>query len=184
MSAFFHNFERFTGTEYENADFTSEELVDMFVKEYRHPVPLIWFDVEMRQTLGIDVYEYPFPREKGHLSIKKGNFELLILKLEVDDSIKEKAIAEFLDIEDFRLIRANVGQDKDYARTYKDFLRTIRLPEAYVEIMCNSLFTRHFYSDAEIEAVRSKWRDRIEPWELPLAIHQELIRASSRIVSR
>jgi hypothetical protein len=180
MSAFFQNFKRFTGVEYDDADFTVEELVNLFVEGYRHPVPLTWFDVEMKQTLDIDVYEYPFPKEKGHLTIKKGNFELLILKLEVDDAIKEKAIAEFLDVEDFRLIRANVGQDKNYARTYRDFLRTIRLPKSYVELMCTSQYTRHFYSDAEIEAVRSEWRDRIETTELPPAVHQELFKASAR----
>lgn len=182
-SAFFQNFKRFTGVdEYDHADFAIEELVNIFIERYRHPVPLTWFDVEVKQTLGIDVYEYPFPKEKGYLSIKRGNFELLILKLEVDDSIKEKAIAEFLDAEDFRLIRANVGQDKDYARTYKDFLRTIRLPESYVEIMCNSEYTRHFYSDVEIESVRSKWDNHISKTELPLAVYQELLRASSRVV--
>lgn len=180
MSAFFQNFKRFTGVEYEDADFTVEELIDLFVEGYRHPVPLTWFDVEMKQTLGIDVYEHPFPKEGGHLTVKEGNFELLILKLEVNDTIKERAIAEFLGFEDFRLTSSNVGQDKHYSRTYQRFLRNIRLPKSYVELMCDSCYTRHFYSAAEVEAVRSEWDDRIKTRELPPTVDQELAKASVR----
>lgn len=157
ISAFFQNFMRFTGAEYDDADYTVEELVEIFIRDYKHSVPSTWFDVEMKQTLEIDVYEYQFPKEKGYLSIKKGNFELLILKLEVDDSIKESAIAQFIDKEDFRLIRSNVAKEKNYFQTYRDFILTLKLPESYVESMCNSEYTRHFYSDAEIESIRSDW---------------------------
>ena len=152
--------------------------MDIFIKEYRHTVPLIWFDIEMKPVTNIDVYNHPFPMEEGFLSIRQGNFELLILKLESNDSIKEKAIRGFLNIKDFKLIRANVGQDKDYGWTYRHFLQTVKLPKSYVEIMCNSKFTRHFYSDAEIEVIRSNWLDHSNSIDLPSIIRQELIRAS------
>lgn len=180
---FFQNFGRFTGVEYDNADdLVIQELVSTFVKEYRHPVPLIWFDVEIRQALGIDVFEYPFPKEKGFLTIEKGNFQLLIIKLEVDDSVKERAIGEFLGVRDFKLTRSNVAQDKSYDAAYADFIKMLELPESYVEIMCNSEYARHFYTEAEIEAIRSKWRNRIGRNLLPAHVHEELYRASSRIV--
>jgi hypothetical protein len=182
ISAFFENFKRFTGVEYGDGDLGVEELVSIFVEEYRHLVPLTWFDVEVKQTLGINVYEHPFPKDRGYLSIKKESFELLILKLEIADSIKEEVVAQFLDIDNFRLTRANVAQDKDYAQTYRDFLRAIRLPKSYVEIMCSAKYTRHFYSEAEIEAVRSEWRDRVLDMDLPSAMHQELLAASSGVV--
>lgn len=136
----------------------------------------------MKPVLGIDAYQYPFPKENGYLTIKQGNFELLIIKLEVDDSVKEKAIMEFLCIEDFKLTRSNLDQDKNYAKTYREFLEAIELPETYVEIMCSSEYVRHFYSDTEIEAIRSKWRKRVGKTELPPAIYEELLRAASRVV--
>ncbi len=182
ISAFFQNLRRFSGAECGDADYTVEELVDIFIRDYQHAVPLTWFDVEMKQTLQIDVYEYPFSKEKGYLSIKRGNFELLILKLELDDSTKEKAIAEFLGWKNFRLITSNVARDKKYSETYSDFLRKIKLPKSYVEIMCNSAYTRHFYSDAEIEQIRSKWLKRARKEELPTAVYSALLSASSREV--
>lgn len=183
ISAFFQNFERFTGIGYKNANLAIEELVRIFIKEYEHSVPLTWFDVEMKQTLGIDVYDYPFPKEKGYLSIKKGNFKVLILKSEIDDSVKENAIAEFLDIdEDLKLVRGNIGGDKEYAEAYRNFLEVIKLPKTYVEIMCNSEYTQHFYGDNDIESIQMKWNDNICQIELPPAVRQELLRASSRDV--
>jgi hypothetical protein len=182
ISAFFQNFSVLTETEYEDASFTIGELVDIFIKDYTHAVPLTWFDVEMKQTLGIDVYEHPFPKEEGHLVINEGDFELLILKSEVDDSVKQDAIAKFLGMEDFRLVRSNVGQAKNYAETYRAFRQTIRLPASYVEIMCNSEYIRHFYSGVEIASIRSKWEHRIQQTELPLPVYQELLKASSRVV--
>ena len=182
VSTFFQNFSRFTDVEYEDANFTIGELITIFLERGGHSVPLAWFDVELKQVLRIDVYEYPFPKEKGYQTIKKGNSELLLIKSEVDDSIKEQAIAEFLGVKDFRLIRSNVADDKSYSRTYRSFLETVELPESYVEIMLNAEYTKHFYTDAEIEAIRSKWRNRVSKTELPAAIHEQLLRASSRVV--
>jgi hypothetical protein len=136
----------------------------------------------MKPVTNIDVFDYPFPTKKGFQVIRQGYFELLILKLEIDDSIKERAIKEFLGLKDFRLIRANIGQEKNYAESYRDFLRTIHLPEEYVQMLNASDYAKHFYSKKEIDAVQAKWRDRITRAELPPAVHEKLLKASSRIV--
>ncbi len=102
----------------------------------------------MKETLNIDVYQYPFSQENGYLSIGQDNFDLLIIKVELDDASKEKAIAKFLGLDSFRIIRANVAQNKNYAKTYQDFIQMLKLPESYINTMCNSKYTKHFYSRA------------------------------------
>lgn len=160
FAAFFQNFKRFTGTDHKDADFQIEKLVELFLSEYRHETPLNWFDIEMKKTIGIDVYKNPFPKEKGYITIKKENFDLLVLKLELLDNIKQKVLTEFLDIKDLELTRANVGENKNYSKTYYDFKRTIQLPDSYLERMLSSKYTKHFYSNTEIEAIWSKWADK------------------------
>lgn len=183
ISHLFNNFSRLTNTEYANADFSIEELTGVFLKSTGiHIRSLTWFDTDMKPVLGIDVYEHPFPKEKGYLSIKQDNFELLILKLELDDSVKERAIKDFLGIPIFRLTKTNIAQDKVYARTYADFKANAHLPESYVEIMCKSRYMRHFYNDAEIESIRCKWQDRVGKAELPPDVYEELVRAASIVV--
>jgi len=180
ISAFFENFSRFTDIDYEKSNHGTEELIDIFINRYNHEVPLTWFDVEMRKTLGIDVYKHAFPKEKGYLRVKGMNSELLILKLETDDLIKEKAITEFLDTENFTLARNNVGREKVYSQTYQDFIRTLRLPRAYVELMCNAAYTRHFYSEKEIDSIQTRWGADSQEKELPPGIYGPLSKASFR----
>ena len=159
FSAFFQNFHRFTGLSFKQSELDIEELIQIFISEYMHDVPLDWFDIEIKNTLGINVYDFQFPKEKGHLVIQKGNFELLVLKLEISDKEKRDAISEFMTLTDFQLIRANVGEDKDYSKTYRNFKNKIRMPPSYLEKMLNSKYARHFYSDNEIDTIWSKWVD-------------------------
>jgi hypothetical protein len=98
VSAFFQNYKRFTGSGFHDSYFEAVDLINMFFKNYNHEVPLSWFDIEIKETLDIDVYDYTFPKEKGFLAIQKGNIELLILKMEMSDAIKQKVISEFLNI--------------------------------------------------------------------------------------
>lgn len=160
MSAFFQNYEIFTGCKYKATNFQLKELIDLFLSHYSHDVPLTWFDVEMKEVLGIDVYRYPFPKEIGYVIIREGSFEILLFKVEISDAIKEKAISEFLDITDFRLKRHNVARDKEYSETYKDFKQAISMPYSYVKQMCDSKYTKHFYSATEIEMMWSAWYNK------------------------
>ena len=138
VAAFFQNFERETGKKYEQSNFTPQELRDIFINFFPHSTPLDWFDNHFKPFFGIGVYEYPFPKEQGYLIINKDNVDLLILKLETSDSVKEKAIAEFLGLKEFKLVRTNVGEDKNYRDMYKEFKQNLKLPLSYVEEMCSS----------------------------------------------
>ncbi|MCP4525595.1 MAG: hypothetical protein GY833_06775 [Aestuariibacter sp.] len=157
ISDFFQNFELHTGVAHDQAAFDPATLSKIFLDKKKFWRPSSWFDREMKTQLGIDVYDYPFPQEKGYLLIKQGKYEILILKLELDDTIKEKVISEFLGLDNFELIRKNVAQDKTYAKTYREFKNALRLPEQLIEAMCNARYTRHFYSHTEIEAMRAKY---------------------------
>lgn len=160
ISAFFQNFERFVGSKYEESNFKINDLINLFLSGYRHDVSLSWFQVEMNQTLGLDIYKYAFSKEKGYLKIEKENFEILILKLEISDITKQIALSNFLNLSDFQLTRENVGNEKNYATTYKDFKSKIRLPSSYMEKMLYSNYTRHFYSQNEIDKFWSSWCEK------------------------
>jgi len=157
ISAFFQNFERFTGLDHAKSREADKRLTDRFLREYRHDVPLKWFDDEPKVTLGVDVYARPFPHERGYARINHGHTDMLVLKCETDDAVKERAISEFLGLDDFALARSNVAGDKEYARLYRAFLDRVTLPESYVEEMYASRYARHFYTESEIERMRARW---------------------------
>jgi hypothetical protein len=156
IAAYFQNFERETGKKYELSNFTPQELIDIFINYYPHSIPLDWFDNYFKPFLGVDVYEYPFPKEQGYLRINKDNVDLLILKLETSDGVKEKAIADFLGLKEFKIVRTNVGENKNYRDIYKEFKYNLKLPLSYVEKMCSSKYFNHFYKEEEIRKVYSR----------------------------
>lgn len=157
ISAFFQNFGRFTGVNYQQSSLSTEALIEGFLANYNHTIPLTWFDQEIKAVLGFDVYQYPFSQAQGCLQHTHKNFEILILKSEIEDRVKEQAIQNFLGLKAFQLQRYNVAQTKAYSQTYQAFLQTIQLPDSYLEAMYQAPYTQHFYSAAEITKMRQKW---------------------------
>ncbi|MDZ7771579.1 MAG: putative capsular polysaccharide synthesis family protein [Balneolaceae bacterium] len=157
VSAFFHNFERDTGVPYREHTFSLEELRTLFLENYPHRIPLIFFD-KMEKHFGIDVYAHPFPRDKGWRVLENGRgVELLILHHDLPDPQKEKIIGTFTGLSAFELVNANVGRNKVYAHTYRDFRERVKLPEAYLDRMAGSRYFRHFYPEETIRQVREHW---------------------------
>lgn len=156
ISAFFQNFERFTGFKYSQNPYSTEELSQLFLLNYRHNIPLYWFDFNMKSNLGIDVFDTPFPIE-GHVVIEKENVELLILRHDLDDLKKEKIIADFIGMNNFKLINTNIGNEKLYASTYKEF-KKLSLPKSYIDYMLRSKYVNHFFKN-DIDKITRKWKD-------------------------
>lgn len=157
ISAFFQNLKIISHKPNIKDNANVQELILEFLSKYPHHVPLHWFDIELGKILDINVYAYPFPKDRGYLIIQKNNIDLLLLKLEVPDAIKELAISEFLQIDDFHLLKKNIGEEKEYSSVYQNFKRSIKLPSDYVDLMMNSKFTRHFYTDSEIFEFQNRW---------------------------
>ncbi|NBC18942.1 MAG: hypothetical protein GVY18_16700 [Bacteroidetes bacterium] len=154
VSAFFQNLEvYFPGAVPDEMDVLREG----FLERYPHHLPLTWFDDEFAAALDIDVYAKPFPREEGTLRLQRGPFEVLILKAELSDEQKESWIADFLGLDEFTLVRENVGTAKSYGDLYTRFKEEVVLPPAYLDRMAQAKYTRHFYTDEEIDAMVARW---------------------------
>ena len=158
VSAFFQCFEQMTGSPYSEAQFSLDELKAIFLTKYWHDHPAGWFDKHIRGNLGIDVFAKPFPGE-GFSMHEQGNVRLLVIRSEIDDAAKVRAICDFLDLPALQLSNTNIGDEKDYAATYKAFKRDVKLPIEYVERMCASNYFQHFYDETTKVAVLAKWCD-------------------------
>ena len=136
-----------------------ERLMSEFHDRFTHERVLEWFDKEFKPTLGIDVYAQPFPREAGFRPIDSGPYEVLIMRHDLDDRLKEKLLADLVGVRSVSLAPKNIGARKAYSDTYREFLSRIRLPEDYVDLMLGSKYARHFFSAEELARLRAKWLD-------------------------
>ncbi len=136
-----------------------ETLLDLFLDpgEPEHQFALDWFDREVRDVLGVDVFAEPFARERGHQTYETTAGPMLLIRLEDLTAVGPTALGAFLGVEDLPVPTRNRTENLNYASTYARFLERLRVPERYLDRMYESRLVRHFYSDEEIGAFRSRW---------------------------
>lgn len=154
---FFQVFSKYAGTGKRATDCDVSELMRIFIDSYPHARPLIWFDCEFKATLGIDIYEFPFPADAGQLHISSGNIDLLILRCELDDAAKSRAIRNFTGLDNFDIVRSNVALEKPYAARYAEFKEALCLPDSLLDDIYTSKYARHFFTLDERKRLRSSW---------------------------
>ena len=160
ISAFFQNFRRDTGKRIENCELNFRELKQLFLKNYPHEIPLIWFDNNIKRNFAIDVYDYPFPA-CGHQNIRHGNADLLLMRHDLDDQHKEALIGKHIGDTQFVLTNENVGSAKQYAEYY-DAFRRLKLPLEHLYYLASSKYMHHFF-EADIGTILKTWTDRPMP---------------------
>jgi hypothetical protein len=108
-------------------------------------------------VLGIDVYATPFPRDKGYAIYHSEKADLLFIRLRDLNHCASQAIGEFLNLDSFELVNANLGEDKAYVDVYRAFKSQITFPESYLDRIYLSSFVKHFYSETERRELRARW---------------------------
>lgn len=142
---------------YENRDIDNAEVLRVFMDKFPHEQPLKWFDMEMAQMYGVDVYRYPFPKEHGYQVIRQDRVDLLLLKVEELNRCYREAFSAYLGVDVPALQQVHITERDPSRPMYRDFIRDAVLPADYLDQMYESRFARHFYRDDEIAAFRRKW---------------------------
>lgn len=120
-----------------------------------------WFDYEINKFFGIDVYAYPFDKEKGYSVIEKGNIKILLLKIECLQSL-ESVIGDFICDSDYKLVDKNMAEGKIYHYAYREFKENVKISPEYFNYYYggNSKY-EHFYSSKEIEQNYKYWKKHV-----------------------
>jgi hypothetical protein len=156
VSAFFQNFEKITAVPFDKANFSMQELKSIFLTKYKHEKPLRWFDKNIKENFGIDVYGNSFPK-CGYAAYSHNNIRLLVMRSELSDNEKTEVLRDFLKLSEFHLVNRNIGEEKEYGLSYKNFKINAKLPFDYIDKMCKSKYFQHFYEKEYIDVIRKKW---------------------------
>lgn len=117
-----------------------------------------WFDYEIKALFGVDIYKYPFDKEKGYSIIEQDDIRILVYKCEKLNKL-EDVIGKFLGEPSFLLRNSNQGDEKIYSYIYKKFKNDVKLNKMYFDYYYdNNLKLRHFYTEIEIFGFMDKWK--------------------------
>ncbi|MFF2886915.1 putative capsular polysaccharide synthesis family protein [Paenibacillus sp. NPDC057967] len=120
-----------------------------------------WFNKELKEVFGVDVYNHPFDKEKGYSIIKQDNIEVLVVKLEKLNDL-EQVVGEFANAPNFKLFNVNIASEKDYKELYKSIRESVKIPREVVSLYYNgNRYMDHFYSEEEKKSFLLKWQNNI-----------------------
>ena len=116
-----------------------------------------WFNEELKQVFGIDIYEYSFVKEKGYTIIEQDNIQIMLLTTESINSL-ESEIGKFLGIENFKIKSENKANQADYRFAYETYKKKIKFRQGMLErVYYENSYMKHFYTDEMINRFYHRW---------------------------
>lgn len=119
-----------------------------------------WFYDYIENIFEIDIFEYPFDKEKGYSIITNNNISIFVYRLDKLSNL-EKEIGQFIVDSSFVLKKANEATQKKYAFAYAQYLKLVKCKKDFFESLVNSKGMTHFYTEEECRKYREKWDNRI-----------------------
>lgn len=156
ISSFFQNLNYYFSPE-ELKALNFETLEEKFNNSHQlHHTPNNWFDVEFKRKLGIDVFKYPFNKDKGYAIIKDKHLSIFICTTNKINSL-EQELGQFLGIDKFKIHNDNIGAKKWYKGLYTEFKQKYSPDKEMVNNLYNSKTIKHFFSAEKINELKTKW---------------------------
>jgi hypothetical protein len=114
---------------------------------------LQWFEHQFFR--GVDVYQHEFDKSAGYGIVETDDTRLFIYRLENLPNLDEP-LSEFTGLR-IRLPEVNRAAAKDYAPAYEAVSASLRFARSDVSRVLDSPYVRHFYTEHEIDSMRSRW---------------------------
>ena len=118
-----------------------------------------WFDEQLYDKLGIDVFKQPFDKEKGFTIYQKGSVEVFLYRLENLGEL-EPEIQKFIGRSDFKLLHTNNAEKKNISFIYDAVKQrySSSVPKGWVRLYYDDNERMdYFYTKEEQAAFLKKW---------------------------
>lgn len=120
-----------------------------------------WFNNEIKKHCGIDIYQYPFDKEKGYCIIEHEKIQIFIFKTEKLDDLTP-ILNAFLGKNTQITYNVNQTYNKQYHLAYEEFKKNLKLPRKYVEhYYKDNPYMSHFYTEIEQKKYLTQWENLI-----------------------
>lgn len=137
-------------------------LIERLHEGFLSPAPTeyvdSWFDLEVQESFGIDVFGEPFDAERGYQVYAAGPVRLVVIRLEDLDEVGTEAIRELTGGEVSIGIEARNVRDRTSERDrYREARRRFVLPEPVLERIYSGRLAQHFYTATERQEMIRRW---------------------------
>lgn len=161
ISSFFQAYRR--PPERVSASELSSHEVDEVIERLHHVLPRMiastdsWFDVQMADVFGIDLFEEPFDHHAGYRVTRRGRIGQVTIRLDRLDSVHRSAARALIGKDVGPLRRANVAEQKSYRDDRRAVLQRFTLTADEADQAMSSRTVRHFFTEQEQADLASAW---------------------------
>lgn len=135
---------------------TNDFLNNLLLKEKTFDYVFNWFDREIKTVFNLDIFEFPFDKNKGWTILKGDNVELLLIRMENLSTIDNQVLTDFVGSEKpIKLINSNVRSKTN--KNYETVKNNINLDRKVCEKIYSHRLVQHFYDQDDIERFIDKW---------------------------
>lgn len=125
-----------------------------------------WYENHFKPATGVDIYDHPFDCDQGWDVIESNGWRILILRfLDINHNHVE-ALNKFLSMRYgsrkrvLGLQAVNVSSKKWYSDLMREFKDQVTFSRDEMKRAYASRYSRHFYSNQELQNFRNQWRLR------------------------
>lgn len=154
IAMFFQTYEANYGEKIEVYDF--DILKKRFMSDFPQDEIILWFDKEMKQLTGVDIFEHNFDREKGFQTFKGKDCSVFLYRMDKVNNL-ESDIATFFNDDNYKILTTNRSSDKWYHPFYSRFLSDISFDKTYLRKIYSSKVCMHLYTNDELQVMKSRW---------------------------
>ena len=146
-----------------------KDVTDMIYQSI-YPYKSTWFDVQIKNSLGINIFEHEFDKKNGYSIIKIKNIEVLLYRVENLSQIFTKAMKDFIGIPKVKLSMKNITSQKSYGKVYEQVKQNIYLENEFLEKVYSDKIVKYFYTEEEISEFYKCWAKVKEKRLPPISI--------------
>jgi hypothetical protein len=162
LSAFFEAFEYYMGIPAEKYQGSVAELELKFHQFLPHNYATDWFQDYFYQQTGVNIYDFEYDKRQKYQFISTQNIEILVMDVALDDTTKEKLVADFTHRQLVIIDRKNVRESTAAAGLYKEFKSGIRFSKNYLSGLLETQYFNHFFDeDSKLETLQ-KWQTTLD----------------------
>lgn len=131
-----------------------------FLATFPHESSSLWWTEEFARTTAIDPLAEGFDAERGWQRYRRGRFDCLVLRADIDDRAKTEALRAWTGLEVAEVARENANDTQSAPGVYPRLQRAMSGHAAYVERMLALPASQVFFTAGQREALCARWLGR------------------------
>jgi len=146
-------------TRWRSARWMSEqELARRFFATFPHEASSVWWQREFAVSMGFDPLSEPFDTDVGFARRTSGRFDVLVLRTDLSDASKTAILRDWLPAAGIADVgRANPNDNQAPPELAERLRCAVRRNPDYVHRMLGLPAVRHFWTDAQRQAMAARW---------------------------